>query len=126
MKNVTITLPESLATRARIEAARLNKSLSSFIAGLLDARCPPDQAGREEALAMLEEFLSGPGYPGISKVWKGRDALYAERENELLRRYDASRLRDRPVKSAKATGRRGLAEDHRKSRYVGPKPAKPK
>ena len=126
MKNVTITLPDDLATRARVAAARQNKSLSRYIADLLMERCARDEPSREEALAKLEEFLSGPGYPGISKAWKGREALYAEREDELLRRYDAARLRDRPVKSGKAAGRRGFAEGGRKGRYTGPKRAKPK
>jgi plasmid stability protein len=126
MKNVTVTLPDELATRARVAAARQDKSLSRYIADLLAERCAREEPSREEALAKLEEFLSGPGYPGISKVWKGRDALYAEREEELLHRYDASRLRKRPVKSAKAADRRGFAEDSRKGRYSGPKRTKPK
>jgi hypothetical protein len=44
-----------------------------------------------DKLAILRKFFDGPGYPGISKVWRGRDALYAEREDELDRRYNASR-----------------------------------
>jgi hypothetical protein len=42
---------------------------------------------RGEAAKELREFFVGPGYPGISKNWRGREALYAERENQLLRRY---------------------------------------
>ena len=43
---------------------------------------------RQEAVNELRKFLAGPGYPGISKNWRGREALYAEREDELLRRRD--------------------------------------
>ena len=85
MKNVTITLPDDLARRARVEAARQDKSLSRFIADLLAERCAAEQPDK---LTLLREFFEGPGYPGISKVWRGREALYAEREDELLRRYE--------------------------------------
>lgn len=130
MKNVTVTLPEDLATAARVAAARENKSLSRFIADLLEKRCTTARGGndvsRKDAMAALEKFLKGPGYPGISKAWKGRDALYAEREDELLRRYDASRLRNRSEGAGEAATRRGFAESGRKGRYAGPKRAKPK
>jgi hypothetical protein len=126
MKNVTITLPEELARRARVEAAKVGKSLSRYVADMLAKNCPTDGPSHAEALAKLEEFLSGPGYPGISKAWKGRDALHAEREDELLRRYDASRLRNRPGKSAETARGRGFAEDGRDRRYAGAKRTKPK
>ncbi len=82
MKNVTITLPDDLARRARIEAAKQDKSLSRFVADLLEERCKKEEPDK---LALLREFFDGPGYPGISKAWRGREALYAEREDELLR-----------------------------------------
>jgi plasmid stability protein len=126
MKNVTVTLPDGLATRARVAAARQNKSLSRFIADLLAEKCAGDEPNRAEAIAALETFLSGPGFPGVSKLWKGREALYAEREDELLRRYDASRLRDRSGDSDKTANRDGFAEGDRKGRNTGPKRTKPK
>ena len=92
MKNVTITLPEDLARRARIEAAKQDKSLSRFVADLLAERCTVEQPDK---IALLREFFDGPGYPGISKAWRGREALYAEREDELLRRYESHRLHGR-------------------------------
>jgi hypothetical protein len=129
MKNVTVTLPEELARKARIEAAKADKSLSRFIADLLAERC--DDSGQatpasHRAMASIEAFLSGPGHPGISKAWKGRETLYAEREDELLHRYDASRLRRRSGKSGKAAGRSGFAEGGGKGRYAGSKRSKPK
>jgi hypothetical protein len=86
MKNVTITLRDDLARRARVEAARQDKSLSRFIADLLAECCPSLQPTRDEAIAILQKFWNGPGFPGISEVWRGREALYAERDDELLRR----------------------------------------
>ncbi len=87
MKNVTISLPDDLARRARVEAAKEDKSLSRFIADLLAERCAREESDKR---AILREFFEGPGYPGISKAWRGREALYAEREDELLRRYEFS------------------------------------
>jgi hypothetical protein len=127
MKNVTITLPDDLAREARVAAAKQDKSLSRFIADLLAERCGEhSEPGKSDKLAALEQFLNGPGYPGISKAWKGREALYAEREDELLRRYDASRLRDRSGGAEKAQNRGGFAESNRAGRYTGPKRTKPK
>ena len=74
MKKVTITLPDDLARRARVEAAKEDKSLSRFVADLLKERCGGETAEAEK-LALLEKFLDGQGYPGISKAWPGRKAL---------------------------------------------------
>jgi hypothetical protein len=82
MKNVTITLDDALAVRARIEAAGRGKSLSKFVGELIAREIGRD--GKVD-LKTIERFLFGPGYPDISKNWRGREALYAERESKLLR-----------------------------------------
>ena len=87
MKKITITLADDIARRARVEAAKQDRSLSRFVTDLLTAR---RKAGQSDKLALLREFFDGPGYPGISKAWRGREVLYAEREDELLRRYISS------------------------------------
>lgn len=94
MKNVTITLEESLARWARIEAARAGKSLSRYIADTLARlrREGTDNVG-------LDEFLTGPGYPGIARDLPRRDDLYSEREDALLRRHQPSDLQPRPERS---------------------------
>jgi hypothetical protein len=120
MKNVTITLPDELAHHARVEAAQQDKSLSRFIADMLAERCK----GQSEQLAALDGFLKGPGYPGISKAWRGREALYAEREDELLRRYKSSRLRGRSRRAGEAAAHDGLAEADHQEPYTGAQPAK--
>jgi plasmid stability protein len=126
MKNITITLPDDLAQRARVEAARQDKSLSRFVADMLAERCRADRPTHEEALAVLKEFWDGPGYPGISKVWKGRDALYAEREDKLLRRHQSTGVQSRSSDAGKAERGRGFAEKSRRYRRPGAKSAKPK
>jgi hypothetical protein len=126
MKNVTITLEDDLATRARVEAARQNKSLSRYIADVLAERCAVDRPTREETLAVLKEFWDGPGYPGISQAWTGRDALYAEREDKLLRRHQPADLQYGPSGPGKAARGGGLAEKTRRYRRSRPKSAKSK
>jgi hypothetical protein len=122
MKNVTITLTEDLARKARVEAAKQDKSLSRFLADLIEERCKSD---RTEKVALLREFFDGPGYPGISKAWRGREALYAEREDELLRRYESHRLHGRSGGARKAAALEGFSESDHQSTYVGAEPTKP-
>jgi hypothetical protein len=125
MKNVTITLPDDLARSARVEAAKQGKSLSRFIADLLAERFPAGQMTHEQMLAKLEKFWSGPGYPGIAKAWRGREALYAEGEDELLRRYKSSGVRARPKRTGKRVAGGGFADKPRDYRGPRSKPAKP-
>ena len=91
MKNVTITLPDDLARRVRVEAARQDKSLSRFIADLLAKECKSADVTK---LALLREFFERPGWPSEGGPLPKREDIYAEREDELLRRYERSRLRD--------------------------------
>ena len=82
MKNFTITLDEDLAAWVRVEAAKVGKSVSRYVGdGLAEKR------GRDvnRQLEALEKFLSGPGYPGVSKNLPSREELYAER---LFRRHE--------------------------------------
>ncbi|MGH9810163.1 MAG: hypothetical protein ACRD9W_23425, partial [Terriglobia bacterium] len=122
MKNVTITLPENMVRQARIAAAVQGKSLSKFVSDLVSRELGDDA---EERLKRLERCFSGPGFPGAAKAWPGREALYAEREDELLRRYDSHRLHGRSERAGKAADRRELAEKDDQEPYAGPQPAKP-
>lgn len=76
MKNVTITLDENLARWARVEAAKAGKSLSRWIGERIEA----EMRQGSNPLAEIEEFLSGPGYPGIAANLPSREELYAERD----------------------------------------------
>ncbi|KQO59875.1 MULTISPECIES: hypothetical protein [unclassified Methylobacterium] len=56
MRNVTVTMEESLLQRARVAAARDGKSLSKFIAETVEQR-----VGRPLSQSQaLERFLAGP------------------------------------------------------------------
>jgi len=80
MKNVTITLDEKVAHWARVEAAKAGMSLSRWIGEKLRAEMPGETKEElQKRLAKLEEFLSGPGWPGIAGDLPKRDDLYAER-----------------------------------------------
>ena len=90
----------------------------------IDAVVETVRATDDPAVA-LDRFLSGPGYPGIAANLPTREELYAEREEELLRRYESHRLRDGPGGASEATERRGLAEEPEPDPYAGPQSAKP-
>jgi hypothetical protein len=119
MKNVTITLPDELARRARVAAAKEDKSLSRFVADLLEKQCESGD-DKSKKVALLCKFLDGPGFPGASKAWPGREVLYGEREDELLRRYESADLRAGPSRSRKAEPSSGFAEADRQRAYAGP------
>ncbi|GAB1582594.1 DUF6364 family protein [Phyllobacterium phragmitis] len=64
MKNITISMDEELARKTRVEAAKAGKSMSRFIAELLEKRFEPEQKpGSEEhnpQLEAIKRFLAGP------------------------------------------------------------------
>lgn len=56
MRNVTISLPDDVLARARVEAARQGKSLSRFVSELVDQRVGRPMTGKDA----IERFLAGP------------------------------------------------------------------
>ncbi|WP_187972252.1 hypothetical protein [Aquibium microcysteis] len=65
MKNVTVSMDEAILAEARVKAARAGKSLSKYMAGLVEAdvgsvRLPGTAATREEQIAALDAMLKGP------------------------------------------------------------------
>jgi hypothetical protein len=116
-------MPDEVMTQARVAAARQGVSLSKYVSYLV-ARELGGVARTQ--LEVIEEFFSGPGYPGISKDWHGREELYAERENDLLRRHEHTRVRDRPRRAREAAHRGGFAEKNDRRSYARPKSPKPK
>jgi hypothetical protein len=123
MKNVTITLDEATLQRARVAAAKQGKSLSKFVSELVTKEVGYDP---EEVLRGLQKHFEGPGFPGAAKLWEGREKLYAEREDELLRRYDSHRVLGGSEGSGETAPRRELAERDDQQQYTGPQPTKPK
>jgi hypothetical protein len=122
MKNVTITLDDAVATRARVAAASRGKSLSKFVRELIER-----EIGRNAMsnLETIERFITGPGYPGISRNWRGREELYAERENELLHRHQRFGLLDRPDRAGQKGARGQPAQARNQGRGARSKPTKP-
>ena len=73
MKNVTITLEDEVAARARVQAAKEGKSLSRFVSGLVERRVGKAVSQREA----VEAFLAGPPLPLLN------DDLTAPTTDEL-------------------------------------------
>ncbi len=112
MKNVTITLDEDVAAWARVEAAKAGKSLSRYLADILSEQ--KRMAGNQRVAAFMQ-WLEGPGWASAGGVLPTREELYAEREDELLRRYERSRLRGGPKRSEKAAAGADVAPRARRS-----------
>jgi hypothetical protein len=78
MKNVTITMEESVAEWARLEAARRNTSVSRLVGELLAEKMRRNDAyerAMREALAFEPLPLTGP--------YLKRDEIYGERLDRL-------------------------------------------
>ncbi len=64
MKNVTLSIDETLLTEARVKAARAGKSLSRYLAELVEADVRSGHAtgggDRTEQIEALRKVLSGP------------------------------------------------------------------
>ncbi len=58
MKNVTITLPDDTLAKVRIEAARAGKSMSKYLAGLIDRQVAKND--RSSDIEAIERFLAAP------------------------------------------------------------------
>lgn len=84
MKNVTISLDDDLVLKARVEAAQQGKSLSKFVSEILSERVGDR---RREA---VRSFLDGPLWRLTDEHGRlpSREEIYAEREDELLRRHE--------------------------------------
>lgn len=78
MKNVTISMDEDLHRTTRIEAAKAGKSMSRYIADLLEAATAAkahadDATERAQRLERLKKAFSGPLWP-ISEDGRMPDA----------------------------------------------------
>jgi len=93
MKNVTIALQEEVAGWARVEAAKAGKSLSRYLADLLAERM---RSAAEDRYSGLRRWLDQPPWPSAAGPLPKREEIYAEREDELLLRYERARRRGRP------------------------------
>ncbi|RDJ25320.1 ribbon-helix-helix protein, CopG family [Bosea caraganae] len=101
MKNLTITLPQETIARVRVAAAREGKSMSKFMAEMVEKRLGQTLTQREA----LAAFLAGPDLPGIAAERPAREDLYAER---LLRRHERDAVSEGPTGAAEAGHRAKL------------------
>jgi hypothetical protein len=82
MKNVTISLDEKVARWARVKAAEQDKSLSRFLAELLEERMRHERGDRAEFLQVLRSVKPVPLREPGEKL-PTRDELY---DRKLFRR----------------------------------------
>ncbi len=76
MKNVTVTMEESVAEWARLEAARRNTSVSKLIGEMLGEKMRHDDA---YARAMNEWLQHDSSFTSDGSPYPTRDEIYAER-----------------------------------------------
>lgn len=63
MKNITITLNEDMAARARVAAAEQGKSLSRYVSNLIEKSLGRPASQRDA----VEAFLAGPSLPLLNE-----------------------------------------------------------
>lgn len=80
MKNVTVTMEDSVAEWARMEAARRNTSVSRLIGEMLAEKMRHDDAYER---AMNEWLQRMPSYQSDGATRVKRDETYAERLERL-------------------------------------------
>ncbi|WP_020186004.1 ribbon-helix-helix protein, CopG family [Methylopila sp. 73B] len=100
MKNVTITLPDELAATVRVDAAKAGKSMSRYIADLLDQR--GDLHARQ--MAAIESFLALPKAPMSDEngMLPGREENY---RREVFRGHEHSAVHAGPERPDEGDGR---------------------
>jgi len=76
MKNVTVTMEDSVADWARLEAARRNTSVSRLIGEMLGEKMRHDDAYERAMQDWLQRDVT---YQSDGSPYLTRDAIYAER-----------------------------------------------
>ena len=80
MKNVTVTMEDSVADWARMEAARRNTSVSRLVGEMLAEKMRRDDAYERAMQEWLQRDLS---FTSDGSPYPKRDDLYAERVDRL-------------------------------------------
>lgn len=80
MKNVTVTMEDSVAEWARLEAARRNTSVSRLVGEMLAEKMRRDDAYER---AMQEWLARDVSFASDGSPYPTRDDIYAERHNGL-------------------------------------------
>jgi hypothetical protein len=92
VKNVTIAVNEAVLLEARVKAAREGKSLSRYVADLMARDAGLAMSANQEHDEALEALLN-MGKLDLSDEQgrlPRREDIYAERDDELLRRHQRS------------------------------------
>ena len=93
MKNITVSVPDEVYRRARIQAAERNTSVSGLVRELLSQAGEQDAADRRKCA--LRETIDSirKAHPGFSAADRlSRDQLH---DRDALRRLEHPDLRDR-------------------------------
>ena len=80
MKNVTVTMEDSVADWARMEAARRNTSVSKLVGEMLAEKMRHDDAYER---AMNEWLRRDPRFTSDGSPYPKREEIYAERLSRL-------------------------------------------
>lgn len=106
MKNVTITLDETVAQWARVEAAKAGKSLSRWIGERLD-----DDMRREgDAARGLNAWLDAPLWASAEGAVATRNELYGQSyDRPGFRGYEHNHLHEGPAGPVEGERGSGLA-----------------
>jgi len=99
MRNVTISMDEDLVRRAKVEAARQDKSLSRFVAELVEREVGHSQAYQKA----MESYLSRRPFirrPTAETPYLKREELY---DRPVLRRHERPSVSEGPVVTGEAS-----------------------
>lgn len=119
MKNVTITLDETVAQWARVEAAKAGKSLSRWIG----ERLSDDMRRDDQAARGLTEWLDAPLWDSVEGLTT-RAELYGQHyDRPGFRGHEHNHLHEGPARPFEGEGSGGVAPPSRHDKPAGRKPS---
>jgi hypothetical protein len=87
MTNLTLAIDEALLREARIKALKEDTSVNEICRRAIEQYVGRQVAGEELAAMLRASFANALPRPADAPpAWQGREALYAERMDELERR----------------------------------------
>jgi hypothetical protein len=87
MSNLTLAINDALLKQARIKALQDGTSVNEICRRAIEQYVGSESAGEDLAARLRASFARAlPRPAGSPPAWQGREALYAERMDELERR----------------------------------------
>ena len=87
MSNLTLAIDDELLRDARIKALQNGTSVNEICRRAIEQYVGRESAGERHAAALRATFAFAKPRPlGSGPLWEGRDAIYAERLDELDKR----------------------------------------